>query len=64
MSIVWKKASSLGMPVTPTDLPARSESCVTVVPGAMISEFKGTGTTVATAVTGSWFSCPKNISGS
>ncbi len=44
--------------MTPTDLPLIWSSEVTVSPGATIIEFNGTGTTVATAMTGRSFCWP------
>ena len=46
------------MPVTPTDLPASADRSDTLSSGLKIIEFSGTGTTVATAMTGSSFCCP------
>ena len=49
-------APSLGMPVMPTFFPAICDRLVTWSLAVTISELSGTGTMVATAVTGR-FSC-------
>ena len=57
-SIELKMSSSLGRPVTPTDFPAIWERSLMGTSGETIIELSGTGTTVATDITGSPLSCP------